>query len=199
MSRAAKRKALDIAESPPEDLTSAQAEEELERLAEEIGEHDRRYFQEDAPTISDADYDALKARNAAIEARFPKLVRPDSPSLRLGAAPSEKFEKVRHKVPMLSLDNAFEDEDVTGFFDRIRRFLGLSSDDDIQVTAEPKIDGLSASLRYENGRFVLGATRGDGTQSNDDQGYPAHRERHARCVRGARRSLHVAQRVCGDE
>ncbi len=153
--------------SPVTKLTEAAAAEELERLAREIAEHDKRYHAEDAPTISDADYDALKKRNAAIEAKFPRLIRADSPSRRVGFAAVEKFGKVKHGVPMLSLDNAFDDEDVTGFIDRIRRFLNLPVDEELAITAEPKIDGLSASLRYEDGRLVLGATRGDGAVGED--------------------------------
>jgi DNA ligase (NAD+) len=148
-------------------LTEKEAAAELERLAGEIAEHDRRYHGEDAPTISDAEYDALRLRNAAIEARFPKLIRPDSPSHRVGAKASEKFAKVVHAKPMLSLDNAFADEDVTDFVARIRRFLGLADDVPLTFTCEPKIDGLSASLRYENGVFVQGATRGDGSEGED--------------------------------
>jgi len=150
-----------------EKLTKAEAAKDLARLAEEIAAHDRRYFQDDAPSVSDADYDALRRRNAAIEARFPDLVRPDSPSRRVGAPPAEKFAKVRHAVPLLSLDNAFTEEDVADFVARVRRFLGLKEDQELVITAEPKIDGLSASLRYEKGVFVQGATRGDGLEGED--------------------------------
>lgn len=149
-------------EQPVDTLTESEAFAELERLAEEIAGHDLRYHAEDAPTISDADYDALRRRNLAIEQRFPDLVREDSPSRKVGAAVSEKFGKVAHVVPMLSLDNAFADQDVTDFVGRIRRFLRLGADEPIAITAEPKIDGLSLSLRYEAGRLVTAATRGDG-------------------------------------
>jgi DNA ligase (NAD+) len=153
-----------LAERAVEDLTLEEAAGELERLAAEIAEHDRRYHGEDAPEISDADYDALKRRNDAIEARFPTLVRSDSPSLRVGTAPAEGFGKVTHALPMLSLDNAFSDEDVRDFVGRLRRFLKIDPlAGNIVLTAEPKIDGLSLSLRYENGRLVSAATRGDGT------------------------------------
>src|SRR5262249_9768060 len=127
------------AAKPVEKLTATEAAEELAHLASEIAEHDRRYHEEDQPTISDAAYDALRERNKAIEARFPDLVREDSPSLRVGYAPAEKFEKVRHARPMLSLDNAFDDEDVASFYDRVKRFLGLKPDAGLAMTAEPKI------------------------------------------------------------
>ncbi|MCH9013390.1 MAG: NAD-dependent DNA ligase LigA [Proteobacteria bacterium] len=152
---------------PVEDLTPEQAAAELAWLAEKIRRHDRLYHQDAAPEISDADYDALRRRNEAIEARFGDLVRPDSPSARVGAAPATGFAKVRHKVPMLSLGNAFDAGDVAEFLARIRRFLGLGETDDLAVMAEPKIDGVSASLRYERGRFVRGATRGDGSTGED--------------------------------
>src|SRR5271169_7230287 len=154
-------------DTPVEDLTEKQAKAEHARLAAEIAEHDRRYYQEDAPTVSDAEYDRLRQRYAAIEARFPQLRTLDSLTQRVGAAPSGRFAKVRHAVPMLSLDNAFADEDVVDFVGRIRRFLRLSDDDEIAFSAEPKIDGLSMSLRYEDGELVTGATRGDGSEGED--------------------------------
>lgn len=153
--------------TPVDFLTAKQAAAEHARLAKEIAEHDRRYYQNDAPTISDAEYDALRQRYNAIEARFPDLRTRESLSLKVGAAPSGKFKKVRHALPMLSLDNAFSDADVTDFVARIRRFLRLPDDEKIAFSAEPKIDGLSISLRYENGELVSGATRGDGYEGED--------------------------------
>src|SRR6478752_4656217 len=151
----------------PVDLTKAQAEAELKRLVIEIAAHDKRYYQQDSPTVTDAEYDALRRRNAAIEARFPDLVRADSPSKRVGAAPTGKFKKVRHALPMLSLDNAFAQQDVVDFVMRIRRFLKLGEDEKLAFSAEPKIDGLSMSLRYEGGELVTAATRGDGAEGED--------------------------------
>lgn len=149
-----------------EALDEARAAAELTRLADEIAAHDIRYFQDEAPTISDGDYDALKARNAAIEARFPHLVRENSPSVKVGAARAASFAPAQHGVPMLSLDNGFSDADAVEFDARVRRFLRLG-EEVVAYTAEPKIDGLSASLRYEDGVFVLGATRGDGRVGED--------------------------------
>jgi DNA ligase (NAD+) len=157
----------DFSHIDPDALDDKQAKAELKRLAVEIAAHDKRYYQDDAPTVSDAEYDALRQRNAAIEERYPALVRKDSPSRRVGAAPAVKFAKVRHAVPMLSLDNAFSEQDVVDFAARIRRFLNLGEDEEIAFSAEPKIDGLSMSLRYENGELVNGATRGDGSVGED--------------------------------
>ena len=157
----------DTGKTAVEALTQAAAKAELKRLAGEIAEHDKRYHQDDAPTVSDAYYDALRRRNEAIEARFPQLVRPDSPSRRVGAAPAAKFAEVRHAVPMLSLGNAFAAEDVAEFVNRVRRFLRLSAEEPVEFTAEPKIDGLSCSLRYEDGQLVSAATRGDGLVGED--------------------------------
>src|SRR5215472_4183281 len=157
----------DASKIKPMELTEAQAKVELKRLAGEIATHDKRYYQQDAPTVTDAEYDALRQRNAAIEARFPQFVRGDSPSRRVGAAPTGKFRKVRHAVPMLSLDNALAEQDVVDFVARIRRFLKLDDDEKIVFSAEPKIDGLSMSLRYEGGELVTAATRGDGAEGED--------------------------------
>ncbi|WP_315769150.1 MULTISPECIES: NAD-dependent DNA ligase LigA [unclassified Bradyrhizobium] len=148
------------------DLTKAQAKVEWKRLALELETHDRLYYQDDAPKISDAAYDELRRRFNAIEKRFPELVSSESPSQKVGAAPSGRFKKVRHAVPMLSLDNAFAEEDVRDFVGRIARFLKLA-DDRIDFSAEPKIDGLSMSLRYEGGELVTAATRGDGAEGED--------------------------------
>jgi DNA ligase (NAD+) len=150
-----------------EQLTRPEADTEHQRLVKEIRAHDRAYYEKDAPKISDAAYDALRQRLEALEARFPDLVTADSPTQTVGASPSGKFGEIRHARPMLSLGNAFTDEDVSDFLARVRRFLGLSEDEELAVTAEPKIDGLSASLRYENGRLVTGATRGDGETGED--------------------------------
>ncbi|MBZ9732547.1 MULTISPECIES: NAD-dependent DNA ligase LigA [unclassified Mesorhizobium] len=156
-----------MSEKPVDSLSEGEAADELKQLAAEIAEHDRRYHTEDAPTITDAEYDALRRRNLAIEERFPDLVREDSPTRRVGAPPAEGFTKVRHAVPMLSLAKAYTDQDVADFIERGRRFFDRDKDLDIAFTAEPKIDGLSASLRYESGVFVQGATRGDGTVGED--------------------------------
>jgi DNA ligase (NAD+) len=149
------------------DLTKAQAKVEHMRLTLAIEGHDKAYYQDDTPKVSDAEYDTLRQRFNAIEKRFPELVSADSPSQKVGAAPSGRFKKVRHALPMLSLDNAFAEEDVADFVGRIRRFLKLPDDEPIDFSAEPKIDGLSMSLRYEDGELVTAATRGDGTIGED--------------------------------
>ncbi len=154
-------------DTPFDKLTEKQAAAELKDLAAEIARHDLAYHQQDAPTVTDAAYDALRARNAAIEKRFPKLVRTDSPSKKVGSTPARGFRKVQHDVPMLSLGNAFTSEDVQEFVRRICRFLELPEDEPVEVTAEPKIDGLSFSARYENGKLVVAATRGDGSEGED--------------------------------
>ena len=147
---------------PVDTLTEDEARRELARLVTEIRLADHAYYAEDAPAMDDATYDGLRQRNLAIESRFPELKRPDSPSDKVGSVPSGRFSKVEHDVPMLSLDNAFSDEDVRDFVARVRRFLGLEADVTVAITAEPKIDGLSLSLLYENGELVRAATRGDG-------------------------------------
>ncbi len=152
---------------PIETLDLPRARREHSRLGDEIAAHDRRYYTEDAPTVSDAEYDALRARYEALEAAFPELATPESLTKRVGAAPSEKFAKVRHRVPMLSLGNVFSDEEVDEFGARVRRFLGLAPDAPLAITAEPKIDGLSCSLRFEKGELTQAATRGDGFEGED--------------------------------
>ncbi len=154
-------------QTPLEKLGEAEAKAELERLARLISEHDRAYYIKDAPKISDAQYDELRKRNLALEARFPHLKRPDSPSERIGSGVAADFKKVTHMVPMLSLGNAFDAKDVADFVARAKKFFERDKDLQLAFTAEPKIDGLSASIRYENGIFVQGATRGDGTIGED--------------------------------
>ena len=167
MSRAAKV----VEQIAVDKLTKRQADKELARLTQEIAHHDKLYHQQDAPEISDAQYDALRQRLKAIEAKFPELVTLDSPSLKVAPAPSAGFAKLRHARPMLSLDNAFSDEEIGEFVDRVRRFLereiALDADAEIALTCEPKIDGLSLSIRYEHGELVHAATRGDGTEGED--------------------------------
>lgn len=157
----------DLSQKPAADLTEDEARLELERLAAAIAAADIAYHRDDAPEITDADYDALRIRNAELEEAFPELVRADSPTGKVGAAPAEGFAKVRHAVPMLSLAKAYTDEDVVDFIERGRRFFKQDEGLEIAFTAEPKIDGLSASLLYEDGIFVRGATRGDGTVGED--------------------------------
>ena len=160
----------DLRGRPVDALTPDEAATELEALAKEIAGHDIAYHQHDAPTISDAEYDALRRRNAELEALYPELIRPDSPSARVGAAPAGGFRKIRHAVPMLSLGNAFTAEDVHDFLASVRSFIKELRDDPerpVAIMAEPKIDGLSCSLRYEKGRFVQAATRGDGSEGED--------------------------------
>ena len=152
---------------PIDALDEPEATAELERLAAEIARHDRAYHEQDAPEITDAAYDALRARNNAIEARFPDLIRQDSPNRRVGAPAASGFAKAAHAAPMLSLDNAFDAEDFTGFIDRARRFLGLPAEAPFALVGEPKIDGLSVSLTYENGALIRAATRGDGMVGED--------------------------------
>jgi DNA ligase (NAD+) len=155
------------AAKPVKDLDADEAAAELARLAVAIARADEAYYRNDAPVISDAEYDALRRRNLLIEKRFPKLKRPDSPSDRIGAAPSTRFDKVRHARPMLSLDNAFSDGEVADFIARVRRFLKLSPEDPLAFTAEPKIDGASMTLRYVDGVLAAAATRGDGYEGEN--------------------------------
>src|SRR6476659_661014 len=167
MSKAAKI----VAGLKVDDLTERQGKAEHKRLADEIRHHDMLYHDKDAPEISDADYDRLRQRLKAIEARFPQLVDLLSPTQQVAPTPTTAFAKVRHSRPMLSLDNAFTDEELQGFLDRLRRALeretDLKPEDEIALACEPKIDGLSISLRYEDGAFTVGATRGDGTTGED--------------------------------
>ncbi|MEG3176104.1 NAD-dependent DNA ligase LigA [Sphingomonas sp. RB3P16] len=160
--------------SAPLPATETEAAAELARLADQIAYHNARYHTEDAPEISDADFDALRARNTALEAAYPQLVRADSPALQVGAAPAAHLAKVAHARAMTSLDNAFTDEDVAEFVARVRRFLALPDDATVEMTAEPKIDGLSCSLRYEQRRLVQALTRGDGAVGEDVTANVAH-------------------------
>ncbi len=153
--------------TPVDLLTQKQAKEEHARLQVEISGHDKRYYRQDRPSVSDAEYDELRKRYNAIEERFPDLRTFESLSLKVGAAPTRGFKKVRHAIPMLSLDNAFAEQDVVEFVARIRKFLKLTDDEPIAFSAEPKIDGLSMSLRYESGDLITGATRGDGAEGED--------------------------------
>jgi DNA ligase (NAD+) len=156
-----------MTKKPQPAQTLAMARAEHARLGAEIAEHDKRYYQEDAPSVSDAEYDDLRRRYLALEAAFPELADADSLSRKVGAAPAEKFAKVRHAVPMLSLGNIFADEEVEEFCARVRRFLGLSEAAPLAMTAEPKIDGLSCTIRYEDGELKQAATRGDGYEGED--------------------------------
>jgi len=156
-----------LAAKPVAALDEVAAAAELARLAADIAHYDALYYRQDEPEISDADYDRLRARNDEIEARFPHLVRDDSPSLKIGAAPVEAFGKVIHRVPMLSLGNVFDEAALQKFVDGIRRFLGLPASETLAFTAEPKIDGLSITLRYKGGKLIQGATRGDGYEGEN--------------------------------
>ncbi len=158
---------MNMSKIPVKKLSEEEAKEELKHLAEIISHHDRLYYLEDKPEVSDAEYDALRLRNESIEKKFPILIRKDSPSLKVGAPLLGVFKKVKHRRPVLSLDNGFEDQDVYDFLERTRRFLGLSPETPVEIVAEPKIDGLSAILLYQEGVFNLGATRGDGTEGED--------------------------------
>jgi DNA ligase (NAD+) len=164
---------LDIAKLPVNKLGRIQAKQELDRLAQEISKHNLAYYVKNAPIVTDAEYDALKKRNDDIEKRFTEIksrdlfVRVFSPADKVGAPAAAGFGKIRHEVPMLSLDNAFAESDVREFGESLRRFLNMGSQDAIAFSAEPKIDGLSISLLYEDGKFVRGATRGDGEEGED--------------------------------
>ncbi|MBY0500703.1 MAG: NAD-dependent DNA ligase LigA [Alphaproteobacteria bacterium] len=158
---------MGTSQKPIETLTEEEAKAELDLLSALISHHDTLYFLKDQPEISDAEYDELRLRHKVIEEKYPHLIREDSPGLRVGVSLLGPFKKVLHRKPVLSLDNGFEDQDVYDFYDRTRRFLGLSSHELIEIVAEPKIDGLSATLEYEKGRFSLGATRGDGVEGED--------------------------------
>ncbi len=151
----------------PKTMSEDEARAAHVQLADEVRAHNAAYYQNDAPVVSDGEYDMLFQRLLALEVAFPPLATEDSPTQRVGAAPSQGFAKVPHNVPMLSLGNAFDDEDVGEFLARIRRFLNLTDEDDLEIVGEPKIDGLSVSLHYENGKFVRGATRGDGAEGED--------------------------------
>jgi len=141
--------------------------EELETLAKKIEYYDRLYYMEDSPSISDAEYDKLRLRNAELEKQYPDLIRENSPSRRVGSEITSKFSKVNHKIPMLSLGNTFSKDDVQAFIDKTRRFLNVDNSYELEIIAEPKIDGLSATVIYEKGKLVLGATRGDGKQGEN--------------------------------
>ena len=158
---------MNMSKIPVKKLSEEEAKEELKHLADIISHHDRLYYLEDKPEVSDAEYDALRLRNESIEKQFPFLIRENSPSLKVGVSLLGAFKKVKHRRPVLSLDNGFEDQDVYSFLERTRRFLGLSSETPVAIVAEPKIDGLSAILSYQDGIFNLGATRGDGAEGED--------------------------------
>ena len=168
-------------DTPIEALTPAQAKKELARVAREIARHDRLYYQDSATVLSDAEYDALRRRNEALEARFPDLVRADSPSHRVGAPPDEGFAKVTHARPVLSLGNAFEGADLEEFVGRVRRFLKLDPEQPVALVGEPKIDGLSATACASRMAFSSGgATRGDGVVGGGHHRQPAHARRYSR-------------------
>lgn len=167
MPRKAAPKSAPVSTTPPESLSPLEARLEIDTLVRALRHHDKLYHQKDAPEISDADYDALKRRLIALERAFPDMAKPDSPTQTVGAKPLAAFKKVRHAVPMLSLGNLFSEEDVTDFIERINRFLNRGLSEPIDILAEPKIDGLSCSLRYEDGKLVQAATRGDGEEGED--------------------------------